>query len=92
MGDRHGRRSPLLGGGDLAQGRPADFLLVRSDGPELGLGDFTGGLVYAASGAVVDTTVVNGRVLMRGGEVEGADEVLARAVERARRFGLGKYR
>ncbi len=86
-----GRRSPLLGGGDLAQGRPADFLLVRSDGPELGLGDFTGGLVYAASGAVVDTTVVNGRVLMRGGEVEGADEVLARAVERARRLGLGKY-
>ncbi len=40
----------------------------------------------------MDTTVVNGRVLMRGGEVEGADEVLARAVERARRLGLGRYR
>ena len=85
-----GRRSPLLAGGTLAPGEPADFLLLRSDAPELSLGDFTGGLVYAASGAVVDTTVVNGRVLMRGGEVEGADEVLAHAVERARRLGLGK--
>ena len=45
-------------------------------------------LVYAASGAVVDTTVVNGRVLMRGGTVEGEDEVLARTLERARRLGL----
>jgi 5-methylthioadenosine/S-adenosylhomocysteine deaminase len=85
-----GRRSPLLGGADLAQGEQADFLLLRSDAPELSLGDFTAGLVYSASGAVVDTTVVNGRVLMRGGEVEGADEVLAHALERARRLGLGR--
>ena len=85
-----GRRSPLLAGGGLVQGRPADFLLLRSDAPELGLGDLTEGLVYAASGAVVDTTVVNGRILMRGGEVDGADEVVGRALERAERLGLGK--
>lgn len=85
-----GCRSPLLGGATLAEGEPADFLLLRSDVPELSLGDFTGNLVYAASGAVVDTTVVNGRVLMRAGEVENADEVLAHVVERARRLGLGK--
>jgi 5-methylthioadenosine/S-adenosylhomocysteine deaminase len=85
-----GGRSPLLGGGDLAQGEPADFVLLRSDAPELSLGDFTGGLVYAASGAVVDTTVVNGRVLMRGGEVEGTDDVLAHVLERARKLGLAR--
>jgi 5-methylthioadenosine/S-adenosylhomocysteine deaminase len=85
-----GRRSPLLGGRDLAEGEPADFLLLRSDAPELSLGDFTGGLVYAASGAVVDTTVVNGRVLMRGGEVEGTDDVLAHTLERARKLGLAR--
>ena len=44
--------------------------------------------MYAASGSVVDTTVVNGEVLMRDGRVEGADEVLARALEQARRLGL----
>ena len=40
------------------------------------------------AGAVVDTTVVAGRVLMRGGEIEGLEEIVARAAERARRLGL----
>jgi len=84
-----GRCAPLLGAtGRLEAGEPADFLLVRADSPQLSLGDLVSNLVYAASGAVVDTTVVAGRVLMRGGEVEGADEVRDRAVERARRLGI----
>jgi 5-methylthioadenosine/S-adenosylhomocysteine deaminase len=84
-----GGRAPLLGAsGRLEEGQPADFLLVRGESPELGVGDFTADLVYAASGSVVDTTVVNGRVLMRGGAIEGADEVLAKARERCKRLGL----
>ena len=83
-----GRRSELLGGRGLAVGAPADFLLVRSDDPELSLGTLDAGLVYAASGSIVDTTVVGGRVLMRGGVVEGADEVVARARERATALGI----
>jgi len=84
-----GRMAPLLDvSGRIAEGERADFLLVRGDSPELGLGNFTADLVYAASGSVVDTTVVNGRVLMRGGVVEGADEVLAKARERCARLGL----
>jgi len=83
-----GVRAPLLGARPLATGEPADFLLVRLRTPELGIGDLVADLVYAASGAVVDTTVVAGRVLMRGGQVEGADEVVAAAAERARRLGL----
>jgi 5-methylthioadenosine/S-adenosylhomocysteine deaminase len=84
-----GQTAPLLGGsGRIAEGEPADFLLVRRDTPELGVGDFTADLVYAASGSVVDTTVVDGRVLMRGGAVEGTEEVVARARERCARLGL----
>ena len=84
-----GRRAPLLGAsGRLAPGEPADFLLLRPGAYELALGDRQAGLVYAASGSVVDTTVVAGRVLMRGGEVPGADEVVSRAAERAERLGL----
>jgi 5-methylthioadenosine/S-adenosylhomocysteine deaminase len=80
----------LLAGGaaPLEVGSPADFLLLRRDAHELGLGDLRSDLVYAASGSVVETTVVGGRALMRGGEVEGAAEVLALAVERAARLGL----
>jgi 5-methylthioadenosine/S-adenosylhomocysteine deaminase len=83
--------SPLLRGGGappLEVGAPADFLLLRRDAHELGLGELHSDLVYAAGGSVVETTVVGGRALMRGGEVEGAAEVLARAAERAARLGL----
>jgi 5-methylthioadenosine/S-adenosylhomocysteine deaminase len=70
-------------------GGRADFLLLRRDSPELSLGDLHSDLVYAASGSIVDTTVVAGRVLMRDGEVPGVDEIVSRAVERSRRLGIG---
>ena len=42
-----GRRAPALGqSGRVAVGDPADFLLVRSDAPELTPGDLTANLVY----------------------------------------------
>ena len=84
-----GQASGLLGGRPLEPGAPADFLLVRSDDPALSMGELGAGLVYAASGAIVDTTVVAGRVLMRGGRIDGVDEVVARARERAAGLGLG---
>jgi len=83
-----GRRAPLLGGASLEVGQPADFLLLRAGASELSLGELPAALVYAASGAVVHSTVVGGRVLMRNGEIEGAEEVLANALERARGLGL----
>ena len=71
-----GARAPLLTGkppnahqvqGEMAPevdalrvGEPADFLLLRRDSPELSLGDLASNLVYAASGSIVDTTVVGG--------------------------------
>jgi 5-methylthioadenosine/S-adenosylhomocysteine deaminase len=84
-----GAAAPLLGAGELRVGEPADFLLLRGSAPELSLGNPHSDLVYAASGSVVETTVVGGRVLMRGGEVPGLDEIVARAVERSRRLGIG---
>jgi 5-methylthioadenosine/S-adenosylhomocysteine deaminase len=62
--------------------------LLRAE-PELSLGDLHSDLVYAANGSVVDTTVVGGRVLMRGGKVPGLEEIVARAIERSRRLGIG---
>lgn len=73
-------------GARLEPGGPADFLLLRPRSPELEIGELYSGLVYAASGSVVDTTVVAGRVLMRGGEVPEMEEIVTRAAERARRL------
>jgi len=83
-----GARAPLLGATPLEAGAPADFLLLHPDAPELGIGDLASDLVYAATGAVVDTTVVAGKVLMRHGEIEDLDEIVAKAAERAHRLGL----
>ncbi len=85
-----GARAPLLGEGPQLQvGAPADFLLLRPRSHELSLGDLNADLVYSASGSIVDTTVVGGQVLMRDGEVPGDEEIVARAVERSRRLGIG---
>ncbi len=86
-----GARSGLIAGtGSLAPGEPADLLLLRADSPSLTIGALTANLVYAAGGAaVVDTTVVDGRVLMRDGELPGLSEIGARAAERAERLGMG---
>lgn len=83
-----GARAPRLGATPLEPGAPADFLLLRPDAPELGIGELTADLVYAAAGSVVDTAVVGGRVPMRGGEVPELEEIVARAAERAHKLGL----
>jgi 5-methylthioadenosine/S-adenosylhomocysteine deaminase len=83
-----GQRSPLLNGHRLEPGAPADFVLVRADAPELAVGTLEAGLVYSASGSIVDTTVIAGRVLMRDGVVEGEAEIVARARERAEGLGI----
>ena len=83
-----GRRSPLLGGHALEVGAPADFLLARSGDPALALGELDAGLVYAAAGSAVHTTVVDGKVLMREGRIAGEQEIVARARERAAGLGL----
>ena len=84
-----GARAPLLGGGaPLRVGAAADFLLLARDSPALAIGELASNLVYAASGAVVETVVAAGRVLMRGGALPEMGEIVARAAERARRLGL----
>jgi 5-methylthioadenosine/S-adenosylhomocysteine deaminase len=81
-----GRRSPLLAGGPIEVGAPADFLLVDTSLPEMNPGAVVDNLVYAASGSVVDTTVVAGEVLMRHRQIEGAAEIIAEARARAARL------
>jgi 5-methylthioadenosine/S-adenosylhomocysteine deaminase len=83
-----GRAAPLLGATPLAPGAPADFVLLNPHAPELAFGDLATDLVYAADRTAVDTVVVAGQVLMRGGTQPDRDEVVAKARERAIRLGL----
>ncbi|MDO4707185.1 MAG: amidohydrolase [Porphyromonadaceae bacterium] len=69
--------------GRIEEGRLADLCLVSLNRPEMTpLNDLVSNLVYSASGSSVDTVIVDGRILMRGGHVEGEEEIMreARAV------------
>lgn len=80
-----GQRSRLLGGHPIAVGSPADVVVVAADRPEIEPGDLVANLVYAATGAVVDSTVVAGEVVMRHREVGDADEIMAQVRARVER-------
>jgi 5-methylthioadenosine/S-adenosylhomocysteine deaminase len=74
------------GTGVIAEGRPADLAVVDLDAPHLTpKHDLVSHAVYAASGADVTATIVDGEVLMEDGEVETMDEqsVVAEAEEKA---------
>jgi 5-methylthioadenosine/S-adenosylhomocysteine deaminase len=81
-----GARAARLGGTPVAVGAPADFLLVDPGAAEMTPAPLVDGLVYSGTGAVVQTTVVDGRVLMRDRRVDGEEEVLDRARAAARRI------
>ncbi|MBF0283944.1 MAG: amidohydrolase [Magnetococcales bacterium] len=82
-----GSRAPVFGqSGRIGVGEAADFLLIRRDVPEMTPEHcFTSNLVYSATGAVVDSVVVDGRVLMQGRHVEGEEAIRQEARERAKR-------
>jgi 5-methylthioadenosine/S-adenosylhomocysteine deaminase len=69
--------------GSLEAGKLADVIVVRMDAPrQTPMYDPISHLVYATRGDDVETTIVNGRVLMRGGKVLSLNE--AQVLEAAR--------
>lgn len=79
--------------GSLSRGAYADLIILDYDPPTpLDGNTFLGHFLFGLCGAGVDTTIVNGKVLMRGGELLTVDEgkicAKSRALARAfwRRF------
>jgi cytosine/adenosine deaminase-related metal-dependent hydrolase len=81
----------VLGAADLgaiAPGRKADLVLLRADSVFLQpLADPLNALVYAETGAGVETVLVDGRTVLEHGRVTTLDEgrIYARAQEAAER-------
>jgi 5-methylthioadenosine/S-adenosylhomocysteine deaminase len=81
-----GQRSERAAATPIVPGAAADFVLIDVDAPELSAGDIDAALVYAANGSVVNSTVVDGRVVMRDRVVEAAEEAAAQVRERSQRL------
>ena len=70
--------------GRLAAGAKADIVIVDLGGLHIGpVGDPIKSLVYAADGGDIETVIVDGKVVVKGGKVPGVDEaaLIERAVE-----------
>ena len=75
--------------GEIEPGRLADLVLLRGDSMFLKpRNDLLNALVFAENGLAVDTVIVDGRVVMQGGQVLGVDEaaIRDRAQESAERL------
>ena len=60
--------------GSLTPGKRADLILVRTDAPNISpIGDPYDALVQLAHPSNVDTVVVDGRIMRRGGKFTGID-------------------
>ncbi|MCK4615128.1 MAG: amidohydrolase, partial [Thermoplasmata archaeon] len=81
----NGARALRIDSGEIAEGKLADLILIDTRLPE-----FTpthnpvANLVYSASGGAVDTTICDGKVLMLHRDVEGEEEIIEKAGERAK--------
>ena len=81
--------SRLFGGrvGRLEPGAVADVIVLDYDPPTpLQTGNFGGHLIFGLTGWMVETVVINGRVVMKDREFQTVDagDIQARARERAR--------
>jgi 5-methylthioadenosine/S-adenosylhomocysteine deaminase len=71
--------------GRIAPGRLADIVLLDLAHPRLVPGhDLIADLVYSAPSAAVHTVIVGGRIVVRGGRVEGEERIVADARAAAR--------
>jgi len=74
---RNGADAFGINGGVIEPGRLADCILVNLDHPVLCAGhNLVSDMVYAADSSCIDTVICDGRILMRGGKIDGEEEVV----------------
>jgi 5-methylthioadenosine/S-adenosylhomocysteine deaminase len=79
-----GARAFGLECGAIEEGQWADIALVDLDNPQLTPHfHLDSDLIYSANGTCVDTLICDGKILMQGRRVDGEEEIVAKAREKA---------
>ncbi len=75
------------GGGVIEEGKLADIILINLKKPELvPHHNLISNLVYSANSSCVDTTICNGKILMKDRVVEEEDNIIEEAQKLAKEF------
>ncbi len=73
-----------LNAGEIKEGKLADIILLNLRGPSfIPNHNLTSNIVYAANGSYVDTTICDGKVIMKEGKIEGEEVVMDKANDAA---------
>ena len=84
MATWNGAKALNLDSGIIQEGKLADIILISKSCPSMTpMHNATSNIVYAGNGCSVDTTICNGRILMKGGMVEGEAQIIKEAQEAA---------
>jgi 5-methylthioadenosine/S-adenosylhomocysteine deaminase len=87
MATVNGARALGLDCGKIAEGKLADCMLVDLSNHRLAPGyQLVDDIVYSADSSCIDTVICDGRILMRGGVVEGEREIVAEARKYKKKF------
>jgi len=87
LATENGAKTLGINAGVIEEGRLADIILIDLKRPEMiPIHNLASNLVFSANGSCVDTTIVDGKILMENRKVHGEEEILERAGEFARRL------
>lgn len=87
MATANGAEALGLDCGKIAVGRLADCMLVDLANHRLAPGyNLVDDMVYSADSSCIDTVVCDGKILMRGGRVEGEEAIVAEARKYKKKF------
>ncbi|MGI9861991.1 amidohydrolase [Moorella naiadis] len=79
MATVNGARAARINAGELLPGKLADVIILGLDGPHRGfLHDLLQNIVYCAKAADVETTIINGRIIMQDRQLLTVDEAEAK--------------
>jgi len=82
-----GYRAFRVGNGVIAPGEPADLVLIDLDQPSnVPCYHLDSNLIYAINGDAVNTTICNGKILMKDRMIPGADQIIREARKVAEKF------
>ncbi len=73
-----------LGSGVIEEGGPADLILLEKDVRAVPDHDLISNMIYSMNGSSVSDVIIDGKVIMEDGIVEGEKEIMRKASERAR--------
>ena len=84
---KNGAEAFEIDAGEIAEGRLADAILIDMNHVLMTpCYNIASNMVYSADTSCIDTVICNGRIIMQGRKVEGEEEIIAEAKERAKQL------